>query len=128
MNFKHFRILLSSAIIGKRLCRDFNIYFSVLKVTVEMRANQSAGLGSATSVKVSLDDVSTTHKTQLWIKTQQRFHDLDAKTVVPIITKTTVGGDGARDKPEDNSPDFAESAPTSTLQMKWIKGETEKVS
>ncbi|KAK7478400.1 hypothetical protein BaRGS_00030325 [Batillaria attramentaria] len=106
-------------------------------VSVEMRANQTAGLGSSSSVSLSLDNVHSAHKAQRWAQAQQRYHNLGKGGASPKPSTTTSGHEGGDSQTLNTNTDSSISETNSAssgggaasgakIQFRWIKGGTEK--
>ena len=104
------------------------------QIQVSLRVNQSAGLGSASGVALSLDHVADADKTKRWNKAQQRFHQSSG------ATPTNVSNLSSSHEPTQ----YANSNPTSNLNFSqktavlksgakqtskpkivWLKGDTQ---
>ncbi|XP_070204779.1 angiogenic factor with G patch and FHA domains 1-like isoform X1 [Littorina saxatilis] len=97
-------------------------------VAVELRANQTAGLGAASSVGVSLDNIVSADKTRRLLKTQARYQrletsspqqhtDVNDKNVTPITGNTNESGEAK----STNS----NLSPSAKIQIRWVKGDTQ---
>lgn len=94
---------------------------------MEMRLNQSAGLGSASSHTASLDQLHSASKTKRWIHTQQRFQNLEKsgtqhrETTPDAALGDQGGGDSA------GSRDTSGTTPETTSRTVWVSGGREQL-
>lgn len=85
--------------------------YSSLQISVKVRSNKAAGLGSLTAGEGSMSDIEGMKKRQQWLQMQQRFiaNDEDEKA-------TTEGTKEDENKPADK------------FQKNWVQGDSEKMS
>ena len=98
---------------------------------MELRANQTAGLGSTSSVSISLDDVQSAHKTQRLLRTQERYQRLEnsgthrSDNGTPGASATSGKSvNHSRTQRSGNAVSTAKSL--DTMQTQWIRGETQQ--
>ncbi|XP_059149033.1 angiogenic factor with G patch and FHA domains 1-like isoform X1 [Physella acuta] len=99
-------------------------------VTVEMRLNQSAGLGSASGHTASLDQLHSASKTKRWIHTQQRFQNLEKSGTQ--LRETTpdaaVGDQGSGDLDSAGSAgDTSGTKMETNSRTVWVSGGKEQL-
>ncbi|XP_076465194.1 uncharacterized protein LOC143296985 isoform X1 [Babylonia areolata] len=115
-------------------------------VTVELRAQQSAGLGSTSSVSVSLDNVQSAARLRRLAQAQERYHRLENtasqpdtrergrfagdKSACSQLSGNTVGscdsqgGGGGVGGSGDHRPKKG----SNRMEIKWIQGQTQKAT
>ncbi|KAH9500945.1 hypothetical protein Btru_069280 [Bulinus truncatus] len=116
-------------------------------ISVDMRVNQSAGLGSSADVSLSLDSMQNLAKTKRWTKAQQRFHQPDTtaggcvdlpvahithtsgKSHSPVSRDPAVSSKEGRNPVSDEIPAPLQSSQTllKINQMSWVHGGTELI-
>ncbi|KAI8793156.1 angiogenic factor with G patch and FHA domains 1 [Biomphalaria glabrata] len=118
-------------------------------IYVEMRVNQSAGLGSSSGVTLSLDNIHNTAKAKRWSKAQQRFHqsghsgdsvttpstDIPAKEhyTSPLNSAAKGASSITADSqhsfdPHNHSSDHSnQNSSPKVKQMSWVSGGTETI-
>ncbi|XP_064608802.1 angiogenic factor with G patch and FHA domains 1-like [Liolophura sinensis] len=112
---------------GKSLGKDNTGICEPVKVS--FRVNKSAGLGSSLGRQTDLDNANSTRSNQIWLKTQQRFRDLEDKSprgpsvepsVLPSFESTA--DFSCKIKPGNTVNLVTKKSKTQT--MNWVQGET----
>ena len=98
---------------------------------MELRANQTAGLGSESSAGVSLDNVQATNRVRRQLQTRERYQRLENKQGcgdTGAALTSAVGGAGKTvDRVKVGGVDST-SKTSSKFQIKWIQGNTQHTS
>ena len=108
------------------------VLFHSYQVNVELRANQTAGLGSTSSVGVSLDNVQSANKTRRLLQTQARYQRLENCGPHQSDNGTTHNASATSGKSVDDSRTQRGGSAVSLgkssekMQINWIRGETQK--
>ncbi|KAL8602201.1 hypothetical protein ACOMHN_022714 [Nucella lapillus] len=112
-------------------------------VTVELRANRSAGLGSTSATSVSLDNVQSANRMRRLVQTQERYRRLDnnpgsqSRSGVAVENSATssghpsVGGNGISSSSlgsGDSVGSRSKRGSKKKMEITWIQGQTQKAT